>query len=599
MPVSDRQFAKWLTGTCVCAALLCATAAQAFDARLNAPGAPEDLAETLQTSSLLFDASEDGVTDPLDIVAAAQADYRRLLSLLYNAGYYGPKIRIRINGREAATLPPFARIDTVNSAVIDVEPGPRFQFAKARIAPLAPGTEIPEGFAPGKPAEAGTIRAAAREGITGWRAIGRAKVRIANQSLVANHTRATLDADLDIAPGPELRFGDLKLTGKTAVTERRLRKIISLPTGQRFDPDDLDMIAERLRRSGVFRSVSISEADEINPDQSLDIAVNVIDAKPRRVGFGAELQSRDGLSASAFWLHRNLLGGAERLRIEGEVSGIQAQSGGTDYRFSTEFIRPATLGADTDLRLAVTAERQNDPLFFQEKLSFDLGFTRYFSKTRKGTFGLHYQTNHVRDSFGARDFHILGLPVGYTIDRRDDPLDARDGHYLEARVMPYLGGGTAEAGLSVTGDARIYRPLGDSLTAAARIQLGSVLGTTLATTPPDMLFFSGGGGTVRGQPYQSNFITNGGTKSGGLSFLGVSGELRLRAWDDISTVVFYDAGYIGETSSFGGNGEWHSGAGIGLRYHTGIGPIRVDLAGPVSGGNSDGVQLYVGIGQAF
>lgn len=599
MPVSTRQFSRWLAGTAVCAGLLWANAGQAFDARLSAPGASEDLIETLQSSSLLIDAAEDGVRNPLDIVAAARADYRRLLGLLYNAGYYGPEIRIRVNGREAASLPPFARIDTVTSAQIEIVTGPRFQFAKARIAPLAPQTEVPAGFAPGQPAEAETIRAAAREGITGWRAIGHAKARIADQSLVANHANATLDADLKIAPGPELRFGALTLPGESAVTEPRLRKIIALPTGERFDPEALETIAIRLRRTGVFRSVNIREAEAINPDQSLDIAVDVKDAKPRRIGFGAELQSRDGISASAFWMHRNLLGGAERLRIEGEVSGIQAQSGGTDYRFSTEFTRPATLGADTDLRLALTAERQNDPLFFQEKLSFDIGFTRFLSQTRKASFGLHYQTNFVRDSFGTRDFHILGLPFGYTIDRRDDPLDARDGYYIDATVMPYLGGGTAETGMSLTADARLYRPLGESLTAAARLQVGTVLGPSLATTPPDMLFLSGGGGTVRGQPFQSNFITTGGAQSGGLSFLGISGELRLRAWESISTVVFYDAGYIGETSSFGGNGSWHSGAGIGLRYHTGIGPIRVDLAGPVSGSNSDGVQLYIGIGQAF
>ena len=599
MPVSHRKRLKWLAGNLVCASLFWATASSAFDAHLTAAGAPEDLVKTLESSSLLLEAARENVTDPLDVVAAARADYRRLLGLLYNAGYYGPDIRISINNREAATLPPFERIATISSAQIEIDAGPRFQFSKARIAPLAPESEIPEGFRPDQPAKAEAIREAARAGIAGWRAIGHAKARITDQSLVANHDRATLDADLKIAPGPALRFGALALQGQTAVTDRRLRKIVALPSGERFDPETLDTITTRLRRTGVFRSVTLREAEEINPDQSLDIIMDVTDAKPRRIGFGAELQSRDGISLSAFWMHRNLLGGAERLRIEGEVSGIQAQSGGTDFRFSTEFIRPATLGADTDLRLALTAERENDPLYFQESLSLDLGFTRFYTKTRKATFGLHYQANHVRDSFGTRDFHILGLPLGYTLDRRDNPLDARDGLYADATAMPYLGGGTAESGLTLAADARIYRALGSSLTAAARIQAGAVLGTTLATTPPDMLFLSGGGGTVRGQPFQSNFITTGGAKSGGLSFLGLSGELRLRAWENISTVVFYDAGYIGETSRFGGNGTWHSGAGIGLRYHTGIGPIRVDLAGPVSGANSGGMQLYIGIGQAF
>lgn len=599
MPVSPMVLRRWIAGNLVCVGLLCATMGQALEARLSAPNAPDTLVKTLESASLLIAATQDKGAEPLDIVAAARADYRRLLGLLYNAGYYGPDIRIRINGREAATLPPFARIDTITSAVIEIDPGPLFQFSTARIAPLAPATELPSGYAPGAPAEAGIIRSAASTGISGWRAIGHAKARIADQNLVANHASATLAADLRLAPGPELRFGSLALSGKTAMNERRLRKIISLPSGDRFDPEALDTIAARLRRTGVFRSVTIQEADTINPDQSLDIAINVTDAKPRRIGFGAELQSRDGLSLSAFWMHRNLLGGGERLKIESEISGLQAQSGGSDFLFSTEFIRPATLGADTDLRLALTVERENDPLYFQETLGFDIGFTRIHSKTRTSSFGLHLQTNHVRDDFGARDFHILGLPLGLTLDRRDDALDTRDGFYAETTVMPYLGTGSAEHGLALAADARYYRPLGDKLTAAFRLQVGSVIGPSLAATPPDMLFLSGGGGTVRGQPYQSNYITTGGVDSGGLSFLGLSGELRLRAWENISTVLFYDAGFIGETSRFGGTGEWHSGAGIGMRYHTGIGPIRVDIAGPVSGANSGGIQLYVGIGQAF
>ena len=89
------------------------------------------------------------------------------------------------------------------------------------------------------------------------------------------------------------------------------------------------------------------------------------------------------------------------------------------------------------------------------------------------------------------------------------------------------------------------------------------------------------------------------TESGGRSFVGLSGEARIRITDAISTVLFYDIGYIGAESIYDGSGSWHSGAGIGIRYDTGIGPLRLDLAGPVSGPGADGLQVYVGIGQAF
>ena len=64
---------------------------------------------------------------------------------------------------------------------------------------------------------------------------------------------------------------------------------------------------------------------------------------------------------------------------------------------------------------------------------------------------------------------------------------------------------------------------------------------------------------------------------------------------------FADAGYIGrESFQNGSDGEWHSGAGLGLRYATGIGLIRVDLALPVTGPDDEtGLQFYIGIWQAF
>ncbi len=85
---------------------------------------------------------------------------------------------------------------------------------------------------------------------------------------------------------------------------------------------------------------------------------------------------------------------------------------------------------------------------------------------------------------------------------------------------------------------------------------------------------------------------------GGASFAAVSAELRASVTSTIGVVAFYDAGFVGMTGGFGA-GEWHAGAGVGLRYDTGIGPIRLDLAVPVAGATGDGLQIYLGIGQSF
>ena len=131
-----------------------------------------------------------------------------------------------------------------------------------------------------------------------------------------------------------------------------------------------------------------------------------------------------------------------------------------------------------------------------------------------------------------------------------------------------------------------------------------VIGSTLLGTPRDFLFYSGGGGTVRGQPYQSlgvDYPEIYAEKIGGMAFGALSGEVRARVTEKIGVVGFLDLGYVGAMDFGGDYGNWHGGAGLGVRYATGFGPIRFDVAAPIEGSvdTGEGVQFYIGIGQAF
>ena len=125
-------------------------------------------------------------------------------------------------------------------------------------------------------------------------------------------------------------------------------------------------------------------------------------------------------------------------------------------------------------------------------------------------------------------------------------------------------------------------------------------------TPRDYLFFSGGGGTVRGQPYESLGVEviqgdDGPVKTGGMSVVNLTAEARIQIREKIGTAIFVDAGRVWTDSGFSGSAGWHAGAGAGIRYKTPIGPLRFDLAVPVGGGYDDdsGLQVYIGLGQAF
>ena len=195
----------------------------------------------------------------------------------------------------------------------------------------------------------------------------------------------------------------------------------------------------------------------------------------------------------------------------------------------------------------------------------------------------------------------MSFPLGATWDLRDDPTDARRGVYLDGEVQPFIGFDRAASGLRATADARAYRNLGERVVLAGRLQLGTVFGPTLLETPRDFLFYSGGGGTVRGQEYQSLGVDVlragfGTLRTGGQHFAGLQSEVRVKVRGAIGAVGFFDAGYVAATEW--GDGDWQAGAGFGLRYATAIGPIRADVGFPV-GDMGEGAQLYIGIGQAF
>ena len=593
-----------LTRRILCAALAAApTLAVAQDLDLNVPGGSDELRSELKDAMALYALVDAEDATPQALIAAAQADYGRIVAALYGGGRFSPVVSIRIDGREASGISAFEAPASITQIVIDVEPGPRFRFGRAEIAPLAEGTEVPPGFQVGERAATSVIRDTVSAGVTGWRNVGHAKARLADQQIVADHPNRELDVRLRMAPGPRLRFGEVIVTGNDRVRRTRIREIAGLPQGTVFDPREIAEAERRLRQTGVFSSVAVSEAESPNADGTLDLNLQVAEQKPRRFGFGAEVSTQEGGKLSAFWLHRNLFQGAERLRVEGEVSGIGTDTEEMDYRLALTYGRPATFTPDTEFYLTAEIEQLNEPGFMSNQASVSAGLSHRFSDQLSGTFGLGYRYIDTEDAFGQREFQLLTATLGATYDTRDTSLNPTSGFYLSATGTPFLGLDDTESGLRLTSDARAYLGLGaeDRFVLAGRAQIGTVWGPSLEDTVPDYLFYSGGGGTVRGVPYQSLGVTLPNDEfTGGQSFAAISAELRARVSENIGIVGFYDAGMITEDSGFAGDSDWHAGAGVGLRYNTGIGPIRVDIATPVTGdGAGQDYELYIGIGQAF
>ncbi len=579
-----------------CAFSACAGFATSQSLRVTSGDA--GLTSRLNGEALVLDVQDGARSD--DFVAAAKGDYARLVAVLYEEGFFSPVVSIKLAGQEASGLSTFRPPALVTPVEILVEPGPRFRFGQAQIGPLAPKASAASGFAPGAVAGTGQIRAAASKALDEWREASHAKAQISGQQITARHADQRLDVVLSVDPGPALTFGKLLVGDAEGYNPERLRQIAGFPSGQGYTPKAVRDARARLVATGAFSSVVLKEQGIPNADDTLDYALDLEAAAARRVGFGAQLESNAGFSLEAFWLHRNALGGAERLRFDAEVEGIGGDSGGIDYNLGTSLSVPGFRRSDDTLELFATLERLDEVAFTSQL--FEMGARRERQVDEDLAIGvmIGLRASETTDSFGTRQFRHLILAVDAERDRRNDPLNPTDGTFAAIEIKPFVGLDGSATGARVSADLRAYRSFGDDLVAAGRLQFGGVYGAEISDTPPEFLFFSGGGGSVRGQGYQSLGVDQAGSTVGGRGFAGLSMELRQDIGRNLTMVGFADFGFISEGGDLK-NGKSHAGAGLGLRYNTPLGPIRLDVGVPVGNASDPGMSygIYIGLGQAF
>ncbi len=218
-----------------------------------------------------------------------------------------------------------------------------------------------------------------------------------------------------------------------------------------------------------------------------------------------------------------------------------------------------------------------------------------------------------------RNIHLSTVSGTLLRDTRDKPLDAHRGSFslLTLGITPTSLGSSASFARLLSQYA-FYKPL-HSVVFANSVRLGLVKSFDGSFVPTSELFFSGGGTTLRGFPIDEagpqrlvpfcNVLTgqtgcvNVTVPVGGRALLILNSELRfpLGIMKALGGVVFYDGGNVYSAINFNNFVNNYSNTiGIGLRYTTPIGPIRIDVGrnlNPVPGINP--TQYYITLGQAF
>ncbi|MET3559543.1 translocation and assembly module TamA [Bartonella japonica] len=586
------------------------------------PGAPSEGIKIVKAVSSLFADKDKASSSSSGLLAKARSDYRVILSALYADGRYGGVISIKINGLEVADVSPVTQLPAQSNIVITIDAGPQYVLSVAGINKVAPTAKskfykIPTieelGYKVGTVAKSETILKAERWAVEGWRQQGYAKAKIMKSEIVADHATRLIDARIAVDPGREAYYGSLNVRNvskKPRVDSAFISWMTGLKSGEKYNSDALVKASERLTRLNVFRAINIHEADTINPDGSLPLTLVLEERKPRRFGAGGSYSTLDGAGLEAYWMHNNLFGYAEHLKIETKISSIGGNKNklynlkNFDYLLGGIFIKPGILTPDTDFRTELKIQQDILDNYMIKAIRGKFGITHIFNNSLSGQVAIEISNSYSRDIyFGNRHFKTIGLPSGFIYDSRNNKFNATKGLYGEVIIEPFYEVFSNDFVAKMTMEGRSYWALDekDSIVFAARTKLGTILGSDAERVPSDILFFAGGGGSVRGYAYRNIGIkTNNDAVIGGRTLVEGAAELRFSLSDNIGLVSFLDGGFVGGKAHFDFPQKVKWGAGVGGRYMTGLGPLRVDLAFPLKREKGDPrVGFYVGIGQAF
>ncbi|WP_322414991.1 autotransporter assembly complex protein TamA [Mesorhizobium huakuii] len=573
---------------------------------ITAPDADKDLVKKLENASALKGDEGRPVSGSLGLMAKARSDREQLVAALYADARYEGVVTVTIDGKPLDELPPDAEFKGPQPipVAITISAGPKFTLGNIKLEGDAAGLMSADyGLISGGDAGSGAVLKAEALIVRTLKEQGRPLAKVTHRQIVADHATSTLDVTLTVAAGPVAGYGATTVEGTEKVDRDFTEYMTGLKRGKQYSPQEISDARDRLLALEVFNSVTFKEADKLDADGNIPIGVQVSERKPRYFGLGGTFSNTEGLGLEGYWGHRNLFGHAEKLRIDGAISGIGSNNlSDLNYNAGIMFEKPGVIGPASKFFASVKTVLEHPDAYdhFSVKGSTGLSYELDKKQTVSAEVALDY--SRVTDVFGKHTYLIASVPLQYVYDNRDSRLNPTRGFRVLAYAEPSYDIMSGAAFLKLKGEGSAYQSLdtASKFVLAERVAVGSIVGTGLQNVPADRRFYSGGGGSVRGYAYQGigpkDFT---GQPIGGLSFFETSVEMRIAVTDTIGIVPFVDAGTV-STKSMPNFSDVKVGAGVGLRYVTPFGPLRIDAAVPLNRDPGDPhFGIYAGIGQAF
>src|SRR5687768_6677159 len=578
-----------------------AAAARTYSYRIDGLGDVDTIA--LLTQFRALSALEEYRGDPANaaqIDRRARADADLLAELMRAYGYYDAQVATRVDAAPGGAF----------AVALEVQPGPLYRFAEVSLPGLdeAAGPDaaaLREAFDisaqdPVNAAEVGAAQAALQAEL-GRR--GYAFAELGEPDIVIDHDTRTATLLLPVRPQGTRRFGRILVEGAPLFSAGHLATIARFDEGDPYRTPLVEDLRQALVATGLISSLTIRPVARPQSDL-VDIAVGIEPAPMRTIAGEAGYGTGEGVRAELSWQHRNLL------PPEGAVT-VRGALGTREHLLSAVLRRNNFERRDQVLNAQIAVAHVDRPAFDARTFILTAGIERQsniiWQKAWTWSVGAELAATDERDvdldtgTTRRRTFFIGALPAYLGYDGSNDLLDPTHGYRLAMRFSPEASlqsGSFFYARAQV--DASFYQPVSDTVTIAGRTRLGTIFGASRDRIAPSRRFYAGGGASVRGYGFQAL-----GPKDpvfedpiGGRSLAEFALEARIRV-GDFGIVPFIDAGNI-STSPLPRFDNLRFGAGLGVRYHTRFGPIRVDVATPINPQPGDPrIAVYVSLGQAF
>jgi translocation and assembly module TamA len=528
----------------------------------------------------------------------AERDLGRLVDAAHSLGYWDAQFSYDINTEvEPAKV------------TVKADPGPLYHVASVKVLgpdgqPLpVPQDETKLPLKSGDPARTAPVVATETALVSAFGDSGHPFAKVADRRVEIDRDTKTMEVIYTLDPGPVMRFGPVAINGLEQLNPAYVEGRVRWQPGAVYDASKVEETRRALIESGLFSTVQITPTP--NPDNPEEVRMTV-DATERvrhTVGAGLAYNTSQGFGARAFWEDRNLFGNAENLRLSAEV-GQQLDD------FRANFRRPDFLSFDQDF--LATAEFANDtPVAYRSRRAIaTVGIERRIDRWLTGGILVEAeqadvtQLANVTPMTGTQHYELAGLPAYVKLDETDNLLNPTTGYRAQLSVTPahtFSGSDLTFATNLISGSG--YWPIGpeDRAVLAAKLALGSLDGAPLSQLPSDQRIYAGGGGSVRPYGWQmAGPLASNNVPIGGKSSLVLNLETRIKITETIGVVPFLDAGsyYESPVPELGHTPLY--GVGLGLRYYTAFGPLRLDLATPLHKRSGDSpIQVYISLGQAF